>query len=271
MSNNLATASTANAGAAPFLWCSDCRTPMRDRYFALNDRPVCAKCRPPYAERIARAEGPGAVWRVSLQGALIALVGAAVLAGAISIFPPLRLFVVVPIGFLIGKRMMAALDGYSNRRYQYIAVSLTYLCFLVGFAVPSAIEQRETAARRSATRARMQGTVATEADALREELASLTPAQRDSAVTNAGNGTESAPAPTAPMAEPVGPGPGLAFVMLLLLPFISSLQFGLMFSGIGFTAIGYALYLAWSKTDGQGMKLRLTGPFRVGHGPIPAR
>jgi hypothetical protein len=270
VSDATAAATPKESGAAPYLWCSDCRTPMRDRYFALNDRPVCAKCRPPYAKRIARAEGPGAVWRVALQGALIALVGAAVLAGAISVFPPLRLFVVVPIGFLIGKRMMAALDGYSNRRYQYIAVSLTYLCFLVGFAVPSAIAEREAAARRSATRARMQGTVATEADALRDELASLTPAPRDSAATNA-DGTASAPIPATVLAEPVGPGPGLAFVMLLLLPFISSLQFGLMFSGIGFSAIGYALYLAWSKTDGQGMKLRLTGPFRVGQGPIQAR
>ncbi|HUQ83529.1 MAG TPA: hypothetical protein VM076_20425, partial [Gemmatimonadaceae bacterium] len=267
-----ATASTMESGAAPFLWCSDCRAPMRDRYFALNDRPVCAKCRPSYAERIARAEGPGAVWRVSLHGALIALVGAVVLAGAIAIFSPLRLFVVVPIGFLIGKRMMTALGGYSNRRYQYIAVSLTYLCFLVGFAAPSGLERREAAARRSATRAKMQGTLATEADALREELARLTPAQRDS-VTSVDGGTESAPfrPPSPPVQQPIGPGPGLAVVMLLLLPFIASLQFGLMFSGLGFASIGYALYLAWSKTDGQGMHLKLTGPFRVGHGPIRAR
>jgi hypothetical protein len=65
-------------------------------------------------------------------------------------------------------------------------------------------------------------------------------------------------------------GPGLAFVMMLLLPFIASIQ-GLAGSTVGFTSIGYALYLAWTKTDGQGMHLELAGPFRVGHGPIPAR
>ena len=248
---------------------------MRDRYFALNDRPICEKCRPAYAERIARCDGPGAMWRVGLQGGLIALAGAVVLAIAISIFAPLRLFVVVPIGFFIGKRMMTALDGYSNRRYQYLAVALTYMAFFVGFAAPTAITQRKEIARRAEVRAKMQGTLATESDALRDEVASLTPpAQTDGAAeadatTDAGDGD----APAARRSEPKIPeiSPGLAFVMLLLLPFIASLQFGLMFSAVGFSSIGYALYLAWSKTDGQGMHLKLRGPFRVGQGPIPAR
>jgi hypothetical protein len=249
---------------------------MRDRYFALNERPICATCRPAYAERIKRADGPGAMWRVGMQGGLIAVAGAVILAIAISIFAPLRLFVVVPIGFFIGKRMMAALDGYSNRRYQYLAVGLTYAAFLVGFAVPAARAERKDAARRAEVRAKMQGTVATEADAMRDELAHLTqPAPMDS--TNEAEATSDdepkAAKPPAPqlMKENIGPGPGLAFVMLLLLPFIASMQFGLMFSAVGFGSIGYALYLAWTKTDGQGMQLKLAGPFRVGHGPIQAR
>src|SRR5262245_30059454 len=109
--------SNEQPSAAPYLWCSDCRAPMRDRYFALNDRPICDKCRLPYAERIKRADGPGALWRIGLQGGIVALIGTVVLAAAITAFAPLRLFVVVPIGFFIGKRMMTALDGYSNRRY----------------------------------------------------------------------------------------------------------------------------------------------------------
>lgn len=266
----------AQPSAAPYLWCSDCRAPMRDRYFALNERPICATCRPAYADRIKRADGPGAMWRVGMQGGLIALAGAVVLAIAISIFAPLRLFVIVPIGFFVGKRMMAALDGYSNRRYQYLAVSLTYAALLAGFAVPSAMAARKDAARRSEVRARMQGTVATEADALRDELASLTqPPPADSTNQAEATGDDEAPQSAKPpvpaVAEDIGPGPGLAFVMLLLLPFIASMQFGLMFSAVGFSSIGYALYLAWSKTDGQGMRLELAGPFRVGHGPIPAR
>ena len=264
------------SGAAPYLWCSDCRTPMRDRYFALNDRPICATCRPAYAERIKRADGPGAVWRVGMQGGLIALAGAITLAIAISIFAPLRLLVVVPIGFFIGKRMMAALDGYSNRRYQYIAVSLTYIALLAGFAVPSARAVRKDAARRAEVRAKMQGTVATEADAMRAELASLTqppPADSTNEAEATADDEPQAAKPPVPAVtkDNFGPGPGLAFVMLLLLPFIASMQFGLTGSAVGFMSIGYALYLAWSKTDGQGLHLKLAGPFRVGQGPIAAR
>jgi hypothetical protein len=267
----------SQTGAAPYLWCSDCRTPMRDRYFALNDRPICATCRPAYAERIKRADGPGAMWRVGMQGAMIALAGAVVLGIAIWVFAPLRLLVVVPIGFFIGKRMMAALDGYSNRRYQYLAVGLTYAALLVGFAVPSAMVERKDVARRAQVRAKMQGTVATEADAMRDELASLaqTP-QPDSTNEAEATGDDETPEAAKPPVpgvarDNIGPGPGLAFVMLLLIPFIASLQFGLTGSAVGFSSIGYALYLAWSKTDGQGLSLKLAGPFRVGHGPIAAR
>ena len=64
---------------------------------------------------------------------------------------------------------------------------------------------------------------------------------------------------------------GLALVMFLFFPFIASLQFGFAFSAVGVAALGYALYQAWTQTDGQGLHLELKGPFRVGQGPIPAR
>jgi len=274
MSDVPVASNAASDGAAPYLWCSDCRAPMRAQYYVVNDRPLCAKCRPPYARRIERTDGRGAMWRVGLQGGLVALIGAAVLAAAISIFPPTRLFIVTPIGYLIGKRMMTALDGYSARRYQYLAVSLTYLCFLTGFAIPAGLEERAARERRADNRARMQGTMATQADALRDELARLNPPRADD-IEPTGDESEAATppavAPTTEMATPVGPGPGLALVMLLLLPFVASLQFGMTGSAVGFAALGYGLYQAWTRTDGQGLHLRLSGPFRVGQGPIPAR
>ena len=56
-----------------------------------------------------------------------------------------------------------------------------------------------------------------------------------------------------------------------LLPRLWMMQFGMMASAMGVMALGYALYQAWKQTDGEGMVLDLTGPFRVGQGPIPAR
>jgi hypothetical protein len=266
-----AATSAEPTGAAPYLWCSDCRAPMRAQYYVVNERPVCPKCRPPYVRRKQRTDGRGAMLRVGLQGGLVALIGAVVLAGAITLFSPLRLLLVVPIGYLVGKQMMKALDGYSARRYQYLAVSLTYLCFLVGFAIPAGFQEKAARERHVANRPKMQGTMATQTDALRDEMA----AAGMSVDATAGDDSKAAAAATAARAplvnENVGPGPGLALVMFLLLPFIASLQFGMAFSAVGFTSIGYALYQAWMRTDGQGMYLELSGPFRVGQGPIRAQ
>jgi hypothetical protein len=265
-------------GAAPFMSCSECRAPMRAQYFVMNDRPVCTKCRSSYAQRIAKTEGQGAMLRVGTQGALVALAGIVALIGVNIVWPPARIFLLIPIGYLVGKQMMKALDGYSNRRYQYVAVGLTYVCFLIGFAVAAGIEDKSSRERLAVNRAKMQGTMATQADALRDELGDLTapvmPAENAEASTDDEAVADEAPAePVAALVDDdtsSGPGLGLALLVLLFLPVIALLQFGLTFSAAGFMSLGYALYQAWHQTDGQGLHLKLSGPYRVGQGPIPA-
>ena len=271
-------ATPAPAPSTAFMTCSECRAPMRDKYYALNDRPICAKCKPAYAKKIARTDGPGAIWRVGFQGLLIAIAGTAVLAWIVSVFPVARIFPLIPIGWLIGKRMMKSLDGYSARRYQYLAVGLTYASFFAGMYLPMARNEMKDRERSAEVRTKMQGTVATQDDQLNTELASLSSAHADSAapdqaaVEEEDGEPEEADQPAPPVAEErIGPGPGLRFVMLLLFPFFAMLQFGTAFSAVGVLSFGFALYLAWKQTDGQGMDLKLSGPFRVGSGPIPAR
>jgi hypothetical protein len=259
-------------GAAPdpalYMSCSECRAPMREKYFSLNERPLCAKCCPKYARRIKRTDGAGAIWRVGLQGAIVAVVGVVALVVVITLFPPARIFLLIPIGYYIGKRMMSSLDGYSTRRYQYLAASLTYLCFLIGFTIPAVREQRDAVTRNAENRVKMQGTMATQADAINEELAALN-ASRGVAVDPSEE--QAAPLQKKAAADDIGPGPGLALVLLLFSPFFAMMQFGMMASAMGVMALVYAMYQAWKQTDGQGMTLDLTGPFRVGQGPIPAR
>ena len=262
-----------NSGA--YMWCSDCREALRQTYFALNERPICARCKPAYAEKIRRTDGPGAMVRVGLQGGIVAVVGVIVLIALISMFPPFRILPLIPIGYLVGTRMMKALDGYSARRYQYLAVGMTYLCFLIGFAVPAGFEEAKARERREAVRAKMQNTVATQTDALRDEMAQVgaLPGSAEAAASSDGDGEEREQPATAQPAgmENLGPGPGLALVLFLLLPFIAVVQLGMSFSIVGMMSLGYALYQAWNQTDGQGMHLQLRGPFRVGQGPIAAR
>jgi hypothetical protein len=224
---------------------------MRTQYFALNERPICAKCRPQFAKMIARGVGPAAMRRAVFQGLLTTLLGAAALAVGVIIFPFLRLPIVVGIGWFMGKRIMATVDGYGGRRYQYLAVGLTYLAILLGSLVPAIKQANDDAKRRAAIEAAQIRTLATQTRQINEELESL--------------GIE--PIRAEPQAEVSA---GKSLFAFLILPMLAMFEFGLYVAGVGLLALGFGLYKAWDLTDGQGLDLVLTGPFRVGSGPIAA-
>jgi hypothetical protein len=260
----------------PSMWCSECRAPMRDRYFALNERPICAKCRPEFVRRIERGTGPQAFQRAFLHGLVTALAGAAVLGTGVLFIPFLRIFVVVAVGHYIGKRVMAAVDGYGGRRYQILAVSLTYFAIGLGSLVPAINEAREAADRRRAIQADTTRRLASQGRAIAEELDAFTAEQ---AAANAEEATEDSSgaeeaADTAVVEKPAAvkkpeaPGIGDYIVALLTLPFLAMFAFGYTAAGVGIFTLGYALREAWKRTDGQGLELVLKGPFRVGTGPI---
>src|SRR5688572_902476 len=232
------------------MWCSECRAPMRTQYFALNERPICAKCRPQFAKMIARGVGAAAMRRALTQGALTTLLGAAALAIGVIVFPFFRLPVVVGIGWFMGKRIMAAVDGYGGRRYQYLAVGLTYLAILLGSLIPAIKRAQDDAKRRAAIEAAQIRTLATQHQAINEELEAL--------------GIEPV------RAEQPEVSPGKSVFAFLILPLLAMFEFGLYAAGVGLLALGFALYKAWDLTDGQGLDLVLKGPFRVGSGPIAA-
>ena len=233
------------------MWCSECRAPMRTQYFALNERPICAKCRPQFAKMIERGVGTAAMRRAVTQGILITLLGAAALAAGVIIFPFFRLPIVVGIGWFMGKRIMATVDGYGGRRYQYLAVGLTYVAILLGSLVPAIKEANDAARRRAAIEAAQIRTLATQQQQLNEEFEAL--------------GIE--PVRVEPEATQ---SVGKSVFAILILPMLAMFQFGLYVAAVGLLALGFALYKAWDLTDGQGLDLVLKGPFRVGSGPIPA-
>jgi hypothetical protein len=235
---------------APAMWCSECRAPMRTQYFALNERPICAKCRPQFAKMIQRGVGAAAMQRAVLQGGLTTLLGAAALAAGVIIFPFLRLPIVVGIGWFMGKRIMASVDGYGGRRYQYLAVGLTYVAILLGSLVPAIKRANDDAKRRAAIEAAQIRTLATQQQAINEELEAL--------------GIEPV------RAEQPEVSAGKSVFAFLILPLLAMFEFGIYAAGVGLLALGFALYKAWDLTDGQGLDLVLKGPFRVGSGPIAA-
>src|SRR2546423_1531942 len=102
--------------------CSDCRNVSRTSYYALNERPVCARCKQQYPERIALAKGPGALTRTIVQGVAAAVGGAILTAIGLSIFGLIRILCSVGVGFLVGSTIKRANGGWPGRKYQILAV-----------------------------------------------------------------------------------------------------------------------------------------------------
>ena len=263
----------------PAMWCSECRAQMRDRYFALNERPICAKCRPVFATRIERGASSAAFQRAFFHGLVVALIGAAVLGAGVLFIPFVRIFAVIAIGHYVGKRIMAATDGYGGRRYQFLAVGLTYFSIGLGSLIPAVNEARETAERRRAIAADTTRRLASQSRAIAEEVAAFTAEQQSAA--GPGEASEEddsdaaaedtsvvAAAEPAPPKKPDTPGVGDYLLGILILPVLAMFAFGWTAAGFGIFTLGYALREAWTRTDGQGLELVLKGPFRVGTGPI---
>jgi hypothetical protein len=259
---------------------------MRDRYFALNERPICAKCRPKFVQMIERGTGSAAFQRAFLHGLGTGLVGAVVLGVLATVFPFFRVLVVPAIGYFIGKRVMAAVDGYGGRRYQVLAASLTYLAVGIGSLGPAFNEAHEAAERRRAIQADTTRRLATQGKAINEEFEAFMSEQAKMAAADAASNPSAAeeasdevaedtsivaeemPAPKKKEKKEERIGPGAILVAILTLPVLAMLAFGLYAGGFGLFTLGFAMYKAWQLTDGQGLDLQLKGPFRVGTGPI---
>jgi hypothetical protein len=187
-----------------------------------------------------------------IHGAITAALGAAALAIGVIVFPFFRLPVVVGIGWFMGKRIMGSVGGYGGRRYQYLAVGLTYFTICVGSIIPAVKRANDDAKRRAAIEAAQIRTLATEHQAINEELEAL--------------GIE----PIRTQEKEDQPGLGSFLVAFFTLPILAMFEFGLYVAAVGLLALGFSIYKAWDLTDGQGFDLVLKGPFRVGSGPITA-
>lgn len=262
-------------GPEPVMSCSECRAPMRTQYYALNERPICGKCRPVFAKRIERGTGPAAFRRALLHGLVTAFIGAAVLGTGVLFIPFLRIFVVIAVGHYIGKRVMAAVDGYGGRNYQILAVALTWFAIGIGSLVPAINEAHEREQRMAAIQADTTRRLATQGKAIAEELDAFI-AEQASMEAAEGSGDEDTAAveeaPPVPRQKaekkPDSIGIGDLLLGILTLPILAMFAFGYTAAGVGLLTFGYALREAWKLTDGQGLDLQLKGPFRVGSGPI---
>jgi hypothetical protein len=244
----------ATPGADAGLVCTVCKTPLRTQYYHVAEQPACATCKEAVERSnqaaAAQVRSPGTMARAFLFGLGAAIAGAILYYGVIEITGWEIGLVAIVIGFMVGWAVQKATRNVGGRRYQILAVVLTY--FAVGlaytpFALKSSGSSRETAAL--ADSALVESAANVSADSGAEQSGAA--AASASADTTAAVGTMAAL--------------GYTFLFVFILPVLyiaGSMPSGL----ISAVIILFGMLQAWKMTART--EIPISGPYRVG-APAP--
>jgi uncharacterized protein (DUF983 family) len=119
--------------------CAACRQPISGSYFQIRSASVCSACTEKLRAQIPK-DSHAAFARALLFGIGGAIVGLALYVTFAVATGLIIGWVSVAVGYLIGKAMHVGSRGVGGRRYQVVAVLLTYFAVSMS-AVPIAIEQ----------------------------------------------------------------------------------------------------------------------------------
>jgi hypothetical protein len=232
---------THDASAGPP--CSNCKGPLGEQYWQWQTRSVCAKCRGQLSELLERSQSKSAFWRAVWLGSATAL-GCGV---AYAIFVAVANFqfalVTIGIAFLIAKVMRRCSAGVGGRKYQILAVVLTYVASAMGYApgVMSGLRGDSD-----------------EAESASQPTAAGAKPDRPKSAARAREAREA----HAPTNEHVGAGQlllGLALIfgITLAAPILAATE-----APMGLLIVGFGLWEAWKLS--RGLPLTLDGPYRAG-------
>ena len=119
--------------------CAACKQPVGGTYFKIKGTPVCPACTEKIRAKIPRDSHAAFVRALvfGIAGAALGLVLYVVFALATGLIIG---YVSLAVGYIVGKAMHMGSGGVGGRRYQVVAVLLTYFAVSMS-AVPIAIEQ----------------------------------------------------------------------------------------------------------------------------------
>ena len=271
-------ADAAAASAPPAaVECSSCQSPIKTYYYHVDGNVVCAKCKQTAAQALKSHTGVGAFLKAFLVGGIAALLGAGIYYGVIAITNFEIGIVAILIGFMVGFGVRLGAGGRGGRRYQVLALVLTYFAVGVAYA-PLALKGAMDSAEQ--TRAEIADSLAALADADSTDIASSdsddsvdVASDADDSLTVALAGT--AGDSTALAATKIGAGTVAlgaiiliagSFAMIFALPVL--VVFGSLPSGlISAAIIAFGMQQAWKMTAGH--TASITGPYRVGSAEPP--
>lgn len=120
--------------AAPGVACGMCNSPVRGEYWQWVGRVVCARCKDRVSQLEAHAKSPQALARAVVMGAGTALACGVGYALIVAATHSQLAIVTIGIGYLVATVIRKATANVSGRRYQVLAVLLTYVASAMGYA-----------------------------------------------------------------------------------------------------------------------------------------
>ena len=119
------------------LACKSCGQKITSAFYRVNQAPVCAACVERAQQQLPR-DSHQAFIRGLLFGIGAALIGLVIYAGFAIATGLVIGFVSLAVGYLVGKAIVMGSRGVGGRRYQIVAVALTYMAVSLA-AVPIAL------------------------------------------------------------------------------------------------------------------------------------
>ena len=218
--------SDAVTGDQGSVTCRECQRTITDEYFDINGQPVCDSCRVRIEEQGETPRGWGVFARTGLYGLGATIAGAVLYYAVIAITDFEIGIVAIAIGYMVGYAVRAGARGRGGRRFQVLALALTY--WAVGLAyTPLAFSG-----------ASEQGEAQTQ----------TTPA------APASESTDAADAVNIPL--------GVAFLLVFSLALPVLVVAGSMPGGlISAAIIAFGMHQAWRMTAAP--QVQITGPYRI--------
>lgn len=237
--------------------CAACKRPIVDQYWSAGGAVLCADCK----EAVERGQAAtpdvmsraGRFGRAALFGAGAMLVGAGIWYAVAALLNLEIGLIAILLGYMVGRAVFLGSGKRGGRRYQALAVFLTY--FGIGLAYAPFALQTLRDSRTSADSAQTTPGSATITDSSATGL--LANEAAGAAETADSNGET-------PSAGGFLLGLGVLLLGVLTLPVIVSIG-GLPGSVISLAIYGFAIVQAWRLT--ASVCVAFAGPFRVGGAP----
>jgi hypothetical protein len=240
--------------------CAACKRALGEEYFTLNENPICEDCHHLVSHQLKESKTFGAFVRAAGFGA------AAALGGSIAWYAVARItgmeigLIAIAVGYMVGRSVRRGSRGPGGRRYQVLAMALTYLS-ITGSYVPTVMKSMSEIAAKDQAKAAASASVAA------APSTSTTPSASDIPSSSAPpSATSPSATTTPPTTAPATPPPAgvigwmvgfiAVFIIALIAPFLGGAS-----NILGLVLIAIALYEAWKLN--RAVPFILDGPRRT--------